>query len=151
DRLAVLIEQRRTGPSRPDALSIICNTTDEDGDFLSTEEIAGELHGLFSAGFETTAMTMTWALLVMLAAGADLDHADEKVLDATIRESQRLLPAVPLSLPRRVVTDVPIGGSPPVPAGALLFLSAAIEHHNPAAYAEPFAFRPERWADPDAG
>jgi len=40
---------------------------------LSTEEIAGELHGFFSAGFETTAMTMTWALLTTLAGRHDLD------------------------------------------------------------------------------
>ena len=145
DRLATLIEQRRTEPSRPDALSIICNTTDEAGDYLSTAEIAGELHGLFAAGFETTAMTMTWALLTMLAERSPLDPTDATVIDAMVKESQRLLPAVPMSLPRRVAQDVSIGGSAPVPAGSMLFLSAAVEHHNPTIYPEPFAFRPQRW------
>ena len=150
-RLVALIAERRTQPGRLDALSIICNTTDEDGDYLSTDEIAGELHAFFAAGFETTAMTMTWALLTMLASGDDLrpggelDTTDERVIDAVVKESQRLLPAVPITLPRRVTTDAPIAGSPPVPAGALLFVSAAMEHHNPQVYDEPYAFRPARW------
>jgi cytochrome P450 len=50
-----------------------------------------------------------------------------------------------MSLPRRVTQDVSIGGSAPVPAGSMLFLSAAVEHHNPTVYPEPFAFRPQRW------
>jgi cytochrome P450 len=147
DRLAALIEERRLTPGRLDALSIVCNTTDEDGSVLSTEEIAGELHAFFSAGFETTAMTMTWALLTMLAGRHDLDPAAETTVDAVIKESQRLIPAVPMSLPRRLTADVSIGGSAPVPAGSMLFLSAVIEHHNPRVYAEPFAFRPQRWID----
>jgi cytochrome P450 len=147
-RLAVLIEERRSQPSRPDALSIVCNSTDSNGDELSTEEIAGELHSFFSAGFETTAMTMTWALLTMLAAPSDLDCADETAVDAIVKESQRLLPAVPITLPRRVTADVSIAGSAPVPAGALIFLASVVEHHNPRTYAQPHRFRPQRWLDP---
>jgi cytochrome P450 len=149
-RFAALIEERRRSPAgRLDALSIVCATTDEDGDELTTTEIAGELHGLFSAGFETTAMTMAWALLLMLAERTSLDPSDEDALDAMVKESQRLLPAVPMSLPRRVVADVRIGGSEPVPAGSLLWLSSAIEHHRASVYPEPFAYRPERWLDPE--
>ena len=66
DRLAEIIERRRAEEPRPDALSILCHTTDENGDSLTTPEIAGELHGLFAAGFETTAMSMMWALLTIL-------------------------------------------------------------------------------------
>jgi cytochrome P450 len=127
----------------------VCGTTDEDGDVLTTTEIAGELHGFFSAGFETTAMTMTWALLLMLAERTDLDPTDDDALDAMVKESQRLIPAVPTSLPRRVVAEVSVGGSAPVPAGSLLWLSAAVEHHRASTYADPFAYRPQRWLGPD--
>src|SRR4029079_6967944 len=94
---------------------------------------------------------MTWALLTMLAStedlrpGGELDTTDERVIDAWVRHPHRCLPAVPLTLPRRVVADASIAGSPPVPAGALLFVSAAVEHHNPQVYDEPYAFRPARW------
>jgi cytochrome P450 len=154
DRLAELVDERRDTPGdRLDALTIVANTADENGDALSTEEIAGELHGFFAAGFETTAMTMTWALLTLLAspdavADTGRDPADEELVDAVIKESQRLLPAVPMSLPRRVTADVSIDGSPPVPAGAMLFLSAVVEQHNPDVYADPHAFVPARWLPP---
>jgi cytochrome P450 len=150
ERLAALIEERRLGGSgRLDALSIVCDSTDENGDYLSTAEIAGELHGFFAAGFETTAMTMSWALLTILAGRHDLDPTNDKELDALVKESQRVLPTVPMSLPRRVTTDVSVGGSVPVPAGSLLFLSAVIEHHNAQIYPDPFAFQPRRWLGPD--
>lgn len=153
-RLAGIIEQRRRDEPAPDALSILCHTTDEDGDRLTTEEIAGELHALLAAGFETTAMTMTWAMVTLLARPSarsvpeEHDPTDPAVIDAVVRESQRVLPAVPMSLPRRVTTDVPIAGSAPVPRGALLFGAALLEHHNADVYPEPTAFRPSRWLAP---
>ncbi|MEO3807723.1 cytochrome P450 [Sphaerisporangium sp. B11E5] len=149
EHLARLIERRRGEPVRPDALSIICHATDEDGDRLTTEEVAGELHGFFAAGFETTAMTMTWALVTMLAAeeAGELDLTDPAMLDAVIKESQRLLPVVPLGLPRRVTADVPVNGSDPVPRGALLFTAAVVAHHDPVVFPDPYAFLPRRWLD----
>lgn len=149
DQLATLIAQRRATDPRPDALSILCHAVDEDGDQLSTEEIAGELHGFFAAGFETTAMTLSLAIITLLGspdpAADPLDPSTVEELEAALKESQRLLPAVPISLPRRVTTTVQIAGSPPVPKGALLFLSPLLEHRNPAVYPEPQMFRPQRW------
>jgi len=149
DRLADLIARRRATDPRPDALSILCHTVDEDGDHLSTEEIAGELHGFFAAGFETTAMTLSLALITLLGSpdpdASPPDPSTVEGLEAALKESQRLLPAVPITLPRRVTTTVEIAGSPPVPKGALLFLSPLLEHRNPAVFPAPQAFRPQRW------
>ncbi|MET7399230.1 cytochrome P450 [Dactylosporangium sp. NPDC005572] len=151
DQLALLIAERRGGAPRPDALSILCHAVDEDGDRLSTEEIAGELHGFFAAGFETTAMTLSLALVTLMGSvdpatdGPGADPADPAQLDALVKESQRLLPAVPITLPRRVTRPVEIDTSPPIPQGALLFLSPLLEHRNPAVFAEPEVFRPARW------
>ncbi|WP_327011058.1 cytochrome P450 [Dactylosporangium sp. NBC_01737] len=149
DRLAALIAQRRAGEPRPDALSILCHAVDEDGDRLSTEEIAGELHGFFAAGFETTAMTMSLALITLLGSpdpdAAPPDPSTVEELEAALKESQRLLPAVPITLPRRVTTTVEIAGSPPVPKGALLFMAPLLEHRDPLVYPEPQVFRPRRW------
>jgi cytochrome P450 len=151
ERLTALIEERRSSiGERLDALSLVCAMTDEDGDMLSTSEIAGEVHGLLAAGFETTAMTMTWALLLMLAERRSLDATDPEALDAMVKESQRLLPAVPMAIPRRVMTDTSIAGSDPVPTGAMLTLSAVVEHHRATTYPDPFAYRPQRWLDASA-
>ena len=147
EALAKLIEQRRGEDQRPDALSILCNTTDEDGDFLSTDEIAGELHAFFSAGFETTAMTMTWALVAALGSGRVEELTSADGVDATVKESQRVLPAVPIALPRHTTREVSVGGSAVIPAGAMVVTSAMVEQHRPQAYPEPFRYRPERWRD----
>ncbi|MGI5185037.1 hypothetical protein ACQEVZ_53175 [Dactylosporangium sp. CA-152071] len=45
DELAALIAGRRAADPRPDALSILYHAVDEDGDRLSTEEIAGSCTG----------------------------------------------------------------------------------------------------------
>ncbi len=144
-RFAELIERKRAAEPARDALSILCHTTDEDGDFLTTPEIAGELHGLFAAGFETTAMTMMWATLA-LAGTPGVKVTDEETLDAVVKESQRLIPTVPLSLPRRVTRDVEIEGSAPIPKGAVAFASPMLEHLDPEVFPDPHAFRPSRRA-----
>lgn len=143
DRLALLIERKRADEPRRDALSILCHTTDENGDRLSVPEIAGELHALFSAGFETTAMSMTWALLTILGTPG-LSPDSEEELDAVVRESQRLIPTVPFSLPRRVARDVEVGGTT-IPKGALAFAAPLLEQRDPVSFPDPGTFRPERW------
>lgn len=140
--LAALIEARRADPPQDNALSILCHSTDETGRPLPTPEIAGELHGLFAAGYETTASAMTWAMLTSLCR-PDRDLGD---LDGVISETQRLLPTLPVSLPRRVTKDVRIAGSPTVPRGAVVFVSPLLEHRDPEVFADPGEFRPSRWA-----
>jgi cytochrome P450 len=65
----------------------------------------------------------------MLAERSPLDPTDATVIDAMVKESQRLLPAVPMSLPRRVTQDVSIGGSAPVPAGRDRTPPTSTPHH----------------------
>ncbi|MBO3746809.1 cytochrome P450 [Streptosporangiaceae bacterium NEAU-GS5] len=146
DEFVALIERTRAAEPRPDALSILCHTVDEDGDSLSPSEIAGELHGLFAAGFETTAMTMTWALIA-LAGTPGLETDGEADVDALVKESQRLIPTVPISLPRRTTREVEIDGSAPVPKGAMIVASPLLEHLDPESFPDPHAFRPSRWDD----
>ncbi|WP_426503297.1 cytochrome P450 [Dactylosporangium sp. McL0621] len=151
ERLATLIEQRRGEEPRADALSILCHTRDESGDRLSTEEIVGELHGFFAAGFETTAMTMTVVLLGLIAS-PDPDRAERADpsgpdgLDAAVREAQRVMPVVPVTLPRHTTRPVAVDGTE-LPAGALVFASPLLEHRDPEVYPEPRRYRPSRWTD----
>lgn len=140
-RLDALIERRRAEVPQGDALSILCHTTDEAGDALTTPEIAGELHGLFAAGYETTASAMTWAMLMYLCR-PNLGLED---LDGVFNETQRLLPTLPVSLPRRVMNDIEIDGSPTIPRGAVVFVSPLLEHRNPDVFSDPDEFRPSRW------
>lgn len=142
-RLSALIERRRAEEPRQDALSILCHTADEEGRSLTTPEIAGELHGLFAAGYETTASAMSWAMLTCLGQPS-LTIED---IDSVVNETQRLIPTVPVSLPRRVTRDVQIADSPIVPRGAVVFVSPLLEHRNPNVFPDPNEFRPSRWRD----
>ncbi|MGR4880936.1 cytochrome P450 [Streptomyces sp. LARHCF249] len=142
-RLAALIEQRRQEPPKWDALSVLCHAVDEEGGRLTTAEIAGELHGLFAAGYETTASAMIWSTLTSMSRPDLLPDG----LDAVVKETQRMLPSVALSLPRRALREVRLGGSAVAPAGAVVFVSPLLEHRNPEVFPDPGRFRPERWTD----
>ena len=140
--LTNLVERKRIEQPRRDALSILCHTTDESGDYLTTSEIAGELHGLFAAGYETTASAMIWTMLACLAE-PNLVLED---LDNVINETQRLIPTVPMSLPRRATRDIQVG-STVVPRGAVALVSPLLEHRNPQVFQDPHAFSPGRWRE----
>ena len=141
--LCALIERSRSKEPGQDALSILCHTVDDQGNCLTTSEIAGELHGLFAAGYETTASAMSWSMLTCLnQPGLKLED-----IDAVISETQRLIPTLPVSLPRRVMNDVSIAGSPIIPYNAVVFVSPLLEHRNPDIFADALYFRPDRWHD----
>ncbi|MGW4221729.1 cytochrome P450 [Streptomyces bacillaris] len=139
--LADLIEQKRAEPPSWDALSMLCHTVDDEGKDLTTAEIAGELHALFAAGYETTASAMIWSMLTSMSR-PDLvpDH-----LDLVLKETQRMLPAVALSLPRRACRDIRLSNSSSAPANAVMFVAPLLEHRDPAAFDAPNQFLPERW------
>ncbi len=142
-RLCAIIECRRSEDLGWDALSILCHTVDDQGFHLTNSEIAGELHGLFAAGYETTASAMSWSMLTCLSQpGLKPDD-----IDAVVNETQRLIPTVPVSLPRRITRNVSIDGSPIVPRGTIVFVSPLLEHRNPDIFPDPHEFRPNRWRD----
>ncbi len=64
-------------------------------------------------------------------------------LDAVVKESLRILPPVPLH-PRLVAEDTTVGGHA-LGRGTELFLSIFHMHHDPAVFAKPRQFSPERW------
>ncbi|MEU0089954.1 cytochrome P450 [Kribbella sp. NPDC006257] len=146
--LSELIDRNRDKPPKVDALSILCHATDEDGRLMSTAEIVGELNGMLASGYLTTSASMGWALIALAGSSSVREAArgSDEYLEAVIKETQRVIPTVPMSLPRRVVSTVDIGGTD-VPAGALLFLATYLEHHNADVFDRPDEFRPERWAD----
>ncbi|WP_432126089.1 cytochrome P450 [Streptomyces sp. bgisy082] len=139
--LTGLVERKRAEPPARDALSMLCHTVDEEGDRLTTAEIAGELHGLFAAGYETTASAMTWSALTSMSRP---DLVPDR-LDLVVKETQRMLPPVALSLPRRVCEDIRTDDGGSAPANAVAFVAPLLEHRDPTVFDDPGRFRPERW------
>jgi cytochrome P450 len=107
---------------------------------------------LLLAGHETTATALAWTFDLLLrhpdALGrlrASLEAGEEAYLKATIAESLRLRPVVPLA-GRRLAEDL-VTDDLELPAGTDVTAAIWLTHTNPDLYPEPLAFRPERFLE----
>ncbi len=151
-----VIAKRRADPhatERGDILSLLLTAKTEDGDLLSDRELRDELLTLVLAGHETTANQLAWTFERLVRAPAALERLVESVragtpdaedyIEATIHESMRSRPVIPL-IGRRVTVPWRLGERG-VEAGGIVLMSILLLHHREDLYPEPFAFRPERF------
>jgi cytochrome P450 len=145
-RQAADLEERR------DILSLLLQARTEEGEAMDDKELRDELLTLVLAGHETTANSLSWAwerLTRNPDAHEALLHAvreDEgaaEMVEATINESMRSRPVIPL-IGRRVAVPWQLGEYA-VPADTPVAMSILLVHHREDVYPDPFAFRPERW------
>jgi len=164
-RIGALVERRkREGLEGRDVLSRMIRAQDEDGSQMSHKDLIAQASLLFAAGHETTASTLSWALFLLachpdihrplveqldsVLAGkaptvADLNRLP--LLDAVVKETMRLLPAVPALFFRRLAADTELQGYA-LAAGSHVVLSPYLTHRMPELYPNPACFNPERWA-----
>ncbi len=151
--LEELGERRRgdDGAERSDILSLLLAARDEDGEAMSDDELRDELMTLLFAGHETTATALAWGIDLIVQhpeAKARLEaeiDVDDAYLDAVIKEIHRLRPTVP-NVVRRV--REPFDLVPwRLPAGSVVSPAVYLVHRRADLYAEPHAFRPERFLD----
>jgi cytochrome P450 len=149
----VIAERRAEGGERNDILSLLLRTTTEDGELLTDRELRDELLTLVLAGHETTANQLAWTferLVRTPEAWAQLrEEPDGPYRDATIYESQRSRPVIPM-VGRRVKVPWRFGEYG-VKAGTPALMSILLLHHREDIYPDPFAFRPERFVDTKPG
>jgi cytochrome P450 len=107
---------------------------------------------LLLAGHETTATALAWTFDLLLRHPAELGRlrdslaaGEEDYLKATIAESLRLRPVIPLA-GRRLAEDL-VTDDLDLPAGTDVSAAIWLTHTNADLYPEPFAFRPERFLD----
>lgn len=166
--LYAVIEARRAAPDaaqRTDILSLLLQTTDEDGTPLTDRELRDELLTLVLAGHETTANSLAWIFERLVrtphayervrdvarsgdaagaAAAVPAGPADPNgYLEATIHEGMRSRPVIPI-IGRRVMVPWQLGDYR-VPAGTSVLMSILLVHHREDVYPDPFSFRPERF------
>ena len=137
---------------RSDILSLLMLTRFEDGGAMDDAELRDHLMTLLLAGHETTATALAWTFDLLLRHPAALARlreslaaGEEDYLRATITESLRLRPVVPLAgrrLHRELVAD-----GLALPPGTDVTPAIWLTHTRADLYEDPFAFRPERFLD----
>jgi cytochrome P450 len=137
---------------RDDILSMLMTARFEDGSEMDDKELRDQLMTLLLAGHETTATALAWTFDLLLRHPAahgrlrdSLAAGEDGYLKATIAESLRLRPVVPLA-GRRLVEDL-VTDDLELPAGTDVTPAIWLTHTDPDLYPEPLAFRPERFLD----
>ncbi|XP_041950691.1 cytochrome P450 4V2-like [Alosa sapidissima] len=157
-------EPDQGGRKRHAFLDMLLKTTDEDGNYLSHEDIQEEVDTFMFEGHDTTAASMNWALHligshpeVQKKVHQELDEvfgsSDRHVtaedlkklryLECVIKETLRIFPSVPL-FARSICEDCHINGFK-IPKGVNAVIIPYALHRDPRYFPEPEEFRPERF------
>ena len=149
------IAEHRSRPDlaeREDILSMLMLAEFEDGSRMEDRELRDQLMTLLLAGHETTATALAWTFDLLLRHPAELARlrdslqaGEEDYLRATISESLRLRPVIPLA-GRRLAKDLVADGMT-LPAGTDVTPAIWLTHTRADIYPEPFAFKPERFLE----
>ncbi|KAF3442185.1 hypothetical protein FNV43_RR16101 [Rhamnella rubrinervis] len=135
---------------------------------LSEDTIIGLLWDMITAGMDTTAISVEWAMAeliknprVQLKAQEELDRVIglERVmtesdfsnlpyLQCVAKEALRLHPPTPLMLPHRANSSVKVGGYD-VPKGSNVHVNVWAVARDPSVWKNPNDFRPERFLEED--
>jgi cytochrome P450 len=137
---------------REDVLSMLMLAEFEDGGKMSDTELRDQLMTLLLAGHETTATALAWTFDLLLRHPRALEQlrdslaaGEDDYLRATISESLRLRPVIPLA-GRRLNTELVADGLT-LPAGTDVTPAIWLTHTRADIYPEPYAFKPERFLD----
>ncbi|KAF8258627.1 cytochrome P450 [Lactarius quietus] len=153
------------GCERPSMSASLIKNSDRNG--LSNQEMAWLIGTLYTAGAETTYTSLTWWALAMVAhpeiqkrAQAELDAVVGRArpptfsdasnlpyIQATVKETLRWRPPLPLGIPHNTTEDVWYDGVF-IPKGTMCIANIWQCHHDPTYYGDDAAkFNPERFLD----
>jgi cytochrome P450 len=155
-----LIAERRRVPdlhAREDVLSELLQARHEDDESpMTDEELRDQLLTLLTAGHETTATALAWAVerltrhpgkLARLT--GEVDAGESRYLEAVVTETLRLRPVISI-VARKLTEPVEIGGWQ-LPAGVTVAPSIYLVHRRADVYPNPERFEPERFLDTPPG
>jgi cytochrome P450 len=115
---------------------------------MTDTELRDELMTLLTAGHETTATALAWAVERLVRhpqAWQGLRDGDEAWADAVVKETLRLRPVIPIVI-RKLTRDAEVAGMA-LPAGVAAVPCIWLVHRRADLYEDPHAFKPERWLD----
>ncbi|MEZ4371497.1 MAG: cytochrome P450 [Polyangiaceae bacterium] len=157
--LEEIIRDRRRLPEGDDLLSELLRA--EPAERFNDRELRDELLTLLVAGHETTALALTWALMLI----AQHPRVEAKLLEETraqpgivrttrelpyhehvVNEAMRLYPPV-WGIGRELVRDADIGGYH-LTKGTQLYFAQWVTQRDAQYFERPKDFDPERWEEP---
>jgi cytochrome P450 len=145
---ALLDEQIARRPADGSILALLLAARDEHGRPPTDREVRDQLVTLLAAGHETTAGALAWGFERLArhpGAAARIRAGDDAYVDAVVKEVLRTRPVLSVA-PRTTVAPVTIAGHE-LPAGVHVAACQYLVHRRPDVFADPLAFRPERWLD----
>ncbi|GAA2594852.1 hypothetical protein GCM10010399_26780 [Dactylosporangium fulvum] len=156
-------DTRRSAVDRGDLLSILVNARDDEtGEKLTDEEIYDQVMTLLIGGTETTGNTMAWVFYI-LGQHPDIERRLHAELDdvlgdraptfddlpnlsftwQVLQETLRMYPPAWM-LTRTTTREAELAGRRLTP-GSIVMYSPYAQGHNPALFADPEVFDPDRW------
>jgi cytochrome P450 len=160
----LVAEARRSEPGvERDIISVLARAKDADGNGLSDRELRDDMFSMFAAGTETTALALTWFLVLLDlhpevgmrvraeiqdAVGAGPVTAEHlprlSYTRMALEETLRVRPLI-WFLPRTAREADHIGGVR-IPKGATVILSPYLTHRLASIWDRPEEFDPERFS-----
>jgi cytochrome P450 len=160
-----IIEERRGKDSENDLLDMLLMAQDTEGNGFSQQEVRDEALGLLLAGHETTAVTLTWAMMWLSSNPSSLNKIKEEAknqkwiqedrpptmkeimetsyVDNVINETLRVSSPSWINM-KQAVEDVYIKDVF-IPKGTHVITSQYVTHRNKEYYSDPMRWKPERW------
>jgi cytochrome P450 len=153
----------RTGRDGDDLVARILAAETDAGVPFTAQQVRDDLVGMFAAGTETTALTLTWLWLLLGANPASAGQVGEEVAEVVgdsvpepehldrlaqtrmvLQETMRLYP-IGWMVPRTVATADTIDGVEVAP-GSIMLVSPYLTHRLKALWPDPTRFDPTRFA-----
>jgi cytochrome P450 len=152
--VARLIDKAEADPQleqREDILAMMLQARYDDGSRMSRSQIADQLLTLLTAGHETTATTLAWAVErlrrhpdVLRRLAAEVDAGGAELREATIWEVQRVRPVIDVT-GRQVRADSMQLGKWTLPKGQMVIASLFLVHDNEQLWPNARRFDPDRF------
>lgn len=158
-----IIDEHRSGKGDPEGfIALLMAARDEDDQPMTDKQLRDEIANMLMAGYETTALNISWAFH-LLGQHRDIQDAiaaevREKVGDRTVTYDD--LPNLPLveratieilrlyppawGIGREAAVDTTIGDYA-VPKGTTIILSSWVTQRSDKYFEDPLTFNPDRW------
>ena len=152
DRMIAAARQDPQLDERNDVLALMLQSRYDDGSGMSRDEVADQLLTLLTAGHETTATTLAWAVErlrrhpdVLRRLAGEVDAGGSGLREATILEVQRVRPVIDRTA-RQVRAPSLRLGRWTLPQGQVVLVSIYLMHHDEALFPGAHSFDPDRFA-----